>query len=223
MSTPRSASSGGSPLPFCERCGNLIGPAATLAGIRLSMCPSCGVHACDRCWSRAGSACPGCGVSLAGAPTGGISLAGAMAGGVAQQRGLATSRWRTARPAVIAGAAIAAVVVAVSAVAFSIGNPFRPTGEVEGAVGTPATVASASPGPAQSDGVAVLPSGSPAAVSAAPTAAPPIPSETPALPSGIATPTPGPTPGPTPAPTPGPTPAPTPAPAPSSSRSRWSP
>lgn len=52
-------------MPFCERCVNLVGPVSTLLGVGLRPCPSCGVHACDRCWKRATGACPGCGIALA--------------------------------------------------------------------------------------------------------------------------------------------------------------
>jgi hypothetical protein len=48
---------------FCERCGNLVGHMARLRGIGMRRCPSCGMHACDRCWTRATGRCPGCGSS----------------------------------------------------------------------------------------------------------------------------------------------------------------
>ena len=54
---------GGPGMPFCERCGNLIGPVAGLAQVGLRPCRVCGVHACDRCWRGARGACPGCGSS----------------------------------------------------------------------------------------------------------------------------------------------------------------
>jgi hypothetical protein len=243
---------GGPYLPFCERCGNLIGPAAHLLRIGLSMCPSCGVYACDRCWTRAGGGCPGCGISagvarylaaaaaMDTAPAVGAALpvsAAAAVGAavpvsaesaldVAGASGGASHGLPRAWRAPIVFAGVGAMVLAASALAFTILGPARPVGELELALGTPAAVATGtgqSPESSLSAGAAG-PTSSGVALSPAPSVAPQIPSATPTLPSVTDEPppapgqtpaaTPEPTPRPTPAPTPRPTPAPTPKPTP---------
>ncbi|HXI82242.1 MAG TPA: hypothetical protein VNM34_15650, partial [Verrucomicrobiae bacterium] len=97
---------------------------AKLSRIGLSMCPSCGVFACDRCWTRAGGPCPGCGVAAA-----------ALAAGVVPPPGSAVRRRRLSRRAPIA---VSAAAVVVATLAFVMGRPLQPTGGVEGLVGTPA-------------------------------------------------------------------------------------
>ena len=259
MSGPRVAAPAGGPsLPFCERCGNLIGPAAHLLHIGLSMCPSCGVYACDRCWTRAGGGCPGCGISaraarylaaaaavssapavgaavpVRAAPPGSTTAApGDAAVGaaapvnapaavdvVATSVGASHGRPRAWR-APIAIAGVATVVLAASVLAFTLGGPFRPAGELGLALGTPGAVTTSNPGngqsPTSSFSAVLVPTSSGVVPSAAPSVTPPqIPAATPTLPSGTVgpAPTPGPTPVPTakPAPTPRPTPAPTPRP-----------
>lgn len=193
MRGPRTAlPSSGPALPFCERCGNLIGAASTLSRIGLTMCNACGVYACGRCWARTAGACPGCGVTVAAAAT----------AGVAQEAGHPPNRRSWDRRAPIA---VGTVVLVVSALALVVGGPLRPTGGVEGATGKPAAVTSASPSTGQSP-LALLSGG----------ATPPIVSETPVLPSDRAVPlqTPTPTTRPRPAPTltPRSTPRPTPRP-----------
>ena len=115
--------SGGAPLPYCERCGNLVGAASTLLRVRLRMCASCGVFACDRCWTSAAGACPGCRVSVAGkalGPTG-------------QPRNPALDDTHDPRKPL----ALTAAVVAFVALALVLGPSFRPSGGVESAVGSP--------------------------------------------------------------------------------------
>ena len=172
MINPRAAPpSGGPPMPFCERCGILIGPPAYLAKVGLRRCPSCGVHACDRCWAGAAGACPGCGTVFIGAA----------ALGVARPSEPASTRQRRNMRAPIA---VGAVVFAVSAVAVIIGNPFPPAGGVAGAFGTPAAVSSAasapglSPLPTPSRSIASI-TGATAAASSDAVAATPIPTRTP--------------------------------------------
>jgi hypothetical protein len=214
---------GGRSLPFCERCGNLIGPASALLRIGLSMCPTCGVYACDRCWTRAAGWCPGCGISASAAAAVGAAAAvsATAAVGVAGDSGGALHRLPRAWRAPIVMAGVGTVVIVASVLAFTIGGRVRPAGELELALGTPAAVSSATPGDGQSPpssfsaGVAA-PTSSWVALSPAPTVAPQIPSATPVLPSGTVepAPTPPPKPAPTPPPTPAPTPRPTPAPTP---------
>jgi hypothetical protein len=129
--------------------------------------------------------------------------------------------WRA--PIAIAG--VATVVLAASVLAFTLGGPFRPAGELGLALGTPGAVTTSTPGNGQSppssfSAVVAAPSSSSVAPSPAPSTTPQIPAATPTLPSGTVepAPTPGPTPVPTgePAPTPAPTPRPTPAPTPRS-------
>ena len=247
MSGPPVAGPPGAPyLPFCERCGNLIGPAAHLLRIGLSVCPSCGVYACDRCWTRAGGGCPGCGISagaarylaaaaaLVPAPAVGpavpASAGPAVSAAVPEAAAtavdaVATSAgashqlpraWRA--PIVFAGVGV--VVLAASVLAFTIGGPFRPAGELGLGSGTPGALAM--PGSLESPpfSAAGASTSSGVAPPAVPSLTPPLPSATPTLPPGIVepVPTPGPTPvptgepGPTPQPTPRPTPAPTPRP-----------
>ena len=138
-------------MPYCERCGNLIGPAATLLRVGLRGCKSCGLYACDRCWARAAGTCPGCG----------ISVAGPAAAGVARKNGRAPNQRGRDRPwPIAAGIAF----LAVSAFAIIVGNPVGPAGNVGAAIGTPAAITSALPAisqspPARSGGATALPSG----------------------------------------------------------------
>ena len=93
------------------------------------MCPACVVFACDRCWARSAGACPGCGVVVAKAASGPATGPPADLG--KRQR-------RTPRVPL----ALGATAVAALAVAVVVGSSFRPTGRVEGAVGTPVGLAS---------------------------------------------------------------------------------
>jgi hypothetical protein len=233
--------SGRATLPHCERCGNLIGPAATLMRIGLRTCPSCGVFACDRCWGKAQGACPGCGVSTsttdtavapeapvvagtaaAAAPTVAAEATVAPDAAVVRAGGLARDRRRRDRSP-IAIVTLVVVAVAVSVLALNASNPFRAEGQVAGATGTPG-VTDAPSGPEQSPppsaaaGTAEAPIGFSPSASLAATAAAANPSETPVASDGAAPAAPLPTPSPTPrrtaAPTPLPTPAPTPRPTP---------
>jgi hypothetical protein len=228
--------SGRAPLPHCERCGNLIGPAATLMGIGLKTCPSCGVFACDRCWGKAGGACPGCGATIASAAETAFApevavaaeapvapqVAVAAEAAIVREDGLARDRRGRDRRSQIAIVTLAVVAVAVSLLALNTSSPFRAEGEVAGATGTPAALTradSAAPSalPSPAAGAVEVPIGSPASPSLAATAVAANPSGTPvaggAAPSAPV-PTPSPTPRRTPAPTPRPTPAPTPRPKP---------
>jgi hypothetical protein len=207
---------GSATLPHCERCGNLIGPAATLMRIGLRMCPSCGVFACDRCWGKAGGACPGCGASMASTAEGPVAAEAA----VLREGDLARDRRRRDLRSPIAVVAFLVVIVTLSVLALNLGSPFRPAGDVAGATGTPAAVTGAPSGPGQSPlpspaaGVAEEPGGSPASASLVPTAPAAGPTGTPAAPGGAAPSAPVPTPNPTPRRTATPTPRPTPAPTP---------
>ena len=216
MSGPQLAPpSGRATLPHCERCGNLIGPAATLMRIGLRMCPSCAVFACDRCWGTAGGACPGCGASMASGADGPVAAEAA----VLREGDLARDRRGRHLRSPIAVVALLVVIVMVSVLALNLGSPFRPAGDVAGATGTPAAVTGAASGPGQSPlpshaaGVAEGPIESPASPSLAATAVA-APSGTPAAPGGAAPSAPLPTPSPTPRRTATPTPRPTPVPTP---------
>ena len=210
--------SGSATLPHCERCGNLIGPAATLMRIGLRICPSCGVFACDRCWGKAGGACPGCGASTASGSEGPVAAEAA----ALREGALARDRRGRDLRSPIAVAALVVVTVMVSVIAINVRSPFRPAGDVAGATGTPAALAGAPSGPGQSPppspaaGTAEAPIGSSPSASLAATAVAPSASGTPAAP-GVAAPsvplsTPSPTPRRTATPTPRPTPVPTPRP-----------
>jgi len=214
-------------MPFCERCGNAIGPAAALAKLGLRRCESCGVHACGRCWVRASGGCPGCGVRVDGL----------RARFIAPQRGgRSPQRPRDRRAAMTVGA----IVVGLTAFAIVIGNPVRPAGDVEGALGGPTATMSAAGGldlapvPSPTDRAAgsskasTVQSSTSARATPIPGATPdgrsssgqsprePTPSRTPAATlqhRATLAPTLMPAPSPTPAPSPAPTPPPTPAPA----------
>jgi hypothetical protein len=239
VSTPHLAPpSGRASLPHCERCGNLIGPAATLLRIGLRMCPSCGVDACDRCWGRAEGECPGCGASMASTSEASVASETAVAteaaivpetavaadSAIVSEGGLERDRRGRGRRSPIVYVVLVVVAVAVSVLALNSKSPFRAEGEVAGATGTPAALSgtgsaaapSALPSPAA--GAAEAPIGSPASPSLAATAVAADPSGTPVAPGGVASSSPVPTPSPKPrrtaAPTPRPTPAPTPRPTP---------
>ena len=213
--------SGGPRMPFCERCGNLIGPVAGLAQVGLRRCPDCGIHACERCWRGERGACPGCGSSRRLAkPT--VAAAGSATPSAGRR-----ARRRPSRPVIAVGLAG----IAMSMVVFLGVNPFRPAGAVEGARDAPPSVpAVAGDGfPLASTGgdIAVLDDRSAAAsapISPPPDAtADPTPLSRPQVPpraaGAVATnPTPIPTAGPAtgPGPTSAPTKGPTPKPAPSS-------
>jgi hypothetical protein len=208
MGGPRvAAPMGGSALPFCERCGNLIGPVATLLRIGLSMCPSCGVYACDRCWTRATGACPGCGISagaaagVGAAATAGVSAAAAMSSAATAEIGAASRRLHNAWRAPIVIAAVGTAVLAASVLAFTIGGRNRPAGDLQLALGALAALTSPTPGygqsPESSFFAAAVPTPSEVALSPTPTATPQIPSPDPTLPSSP--PQLAPTPGATPA------------------------
>src|SRR5437870_4279150 len=129
--------SGSATLPHCERCGNLIGPAATLMRIGLRICPSCGVFACDRCWGKAGGACPGCGASTASGSEGPVAAEAA----ALREGDLARDRRGGDLRSPIAVAALVVVSVMVSVIALNVRSPFRPAGDVAGATGAPAAAA----------------------------------------------------------------------------------
>lgn len=234
--------SGGPKMPFCERCGNLIGPVASLAQVGLRRCPDCGVHACDRCWRDGRGACPGCGSSR--------RVAKPVAAAAAPSRPT-TDRRANRRPVVAAGL----TVMLMATVLLFVGNPFRPAGAVEGAQEGPGSapdIGAVGGSPLTSDGgdivlldddtpgapSPVTPSPDPdltpgptsvvrarvppraaAAVSTNPTPRPTVaPGPTSAPTQGPPAPTPGSPPSPTPTPTsiPFPPPPPTPSPDPTS-------
>jgi len=202
------------------------------------MCPSCAVDACDRCWGRAGGACPGCGASMASTSGASVGSGTAVAGEQTTVResavtadtatvgegGLARDRRGRGRRSPIAYVVLVVAAVAVSVLALNIKSPFRAEGEVAGATGTPAapeetgTAATASALPSPAAGAAEAPIGSPASPSLAATAVAANPSGTLVAPGGIASSAPVATPSPTPrrtaAPTPRSTPVPTPRPTP---------
>jgi hypothetical protein len=129
MKTPSAAPralppSGGSPLPFCERCGNLVGAVSNLIGIGLEVCPSCGVFACNRCWTSARGSCPGCGARVASA----VSARPPGSPGVPPVPA------RRDRRMPVATGTVAFIALTL---AFVLGSPFQPTGEVEGTSATP--------------------------------------------------------------------------------------
>jgi hypothetical protein len=161
--------SGGPPLPYCERCGNLVGAVSTLMRVVLRMCPSCRVYACDRCWAGAAGACPGCGVK-AGDPTVLIDAVAVLkaaarhapavthAPAVAErstEMAAKTAFGDTARPDRFAEPepdqgrqararrtpfAVGIALVAIAALAFVAVVPLRPSGAVEGILATAPTI-----------------------------------------------------------------------------------
>jgi hypothetical protein len=213
-------------------------------GIGLRTCPSCGVFACDRCWGKAGGACPGCGVStsttatavapeapvvagMAVAATPTVAAEAAVAteaavapeGAVVREGGLARERRGRDRRSPIAIVTLVVVAVAVSVLALNTSSPFGAEGQVAGATGTPGVTDAASgpgqsPPPSAAVGTAEASIGLSPSAPLAATAVAANPSETPATSDGAAPAPPLPTPSPTPRRTAAPTPRPTPAPTP---------
>ncbi len=220
--------SGGPAMPFCERCGNLIGPVASLAQVGMRPCRECGIHACDRCWGGAGGKCPGCGASRRVATRAPVAVAAPGAVLAPDLPGASTANRRSTRRPVVAAGLIVMAMAMVVAVA---GNPFRPAGAVESAQEGPASdppVADGASPQSSPTGIAAVDDGAPSPSAPAQVTATPDPEPTagptpllrprvpPRAAAAVSTkPPPKPTlaPGPTSAPTQGPpTPVPTPAP-----------
>jgi hypothetical protein len=161
--------SGGPPLPFCERCGNLIGAVSTLLRVVLRMCPYCRVYACDRCWAGAAGACPGCGVKAddPAVPIDAVAVLKAaarhapavtLAPAVTErstEMAATTAVGGTARPARLvepepehtrqararrAPFAVGIALAAIAVLAFVAVVPLRPSGAVEGLLASAATI-----------------------------------------------------------------------------------
>lgn len=202
------------PSPFCQRCDRRIDTDTIGPQVGLGYCSICGVYACRWCWIEFAGVCPACAFPYAVAPAAGVARGGL----------LAATRQRGDLRAFMVGAAL---VVAVSMLALTIGGAFGPTGGVEGATDVPSGVTSAGSGipqPSLSGGPTSTTETS-AEPTAVPIAATPVPTGTfvtgpsgtpPGRPTPTApsTPAPAPTPMPTPTPTPTSTPTPTPTPAP---------
>jgi hypothetical protein len=158
-------SAGATETLYCERCGDVAGPATTLRRVGLARCPSCGLHACPRCWARTVGACPGCGYSPAGAavvaafhagrpgrvearpssrpdgerPQPGVARARAPAAAAQAGTHPSTARRPPGRSSGSRSAMIAAglILLAGSTFAFFLADHGRRAGGIAGIVGTP--------------------------------------------------------------------------------------
>jgi hypothetical protein len=133
------------PLPFCERCGRLVGAVTSVARAGLRTCPSCGLYACVRCWEIASGACPGCLVTPAARVTPSpmpfdaparprVDAGPGREAGPAAGAGVAPALPPPRRPRRLA---LVAAGMSVAVIAIGALSSLAPTGQVAGATGTP--------------------------------------------------------------------------------------